>query len=57
MRLTYDFDLTPEEQASLDLAESDHTYNARIVYFKIKRCPDCTERLSCSKHEKEMAEL
>lgn len=57
VRYVHDMDLTPAEQDSLDLAESDHGYNVRIVYFKIKRCPDCTDKRSCRTHEDEMANI
>lgn len=50
-------ELTDKEKWSLSLALSQHTYDVRMVYFKTKRCEDCTEQRSCYEHMIEMANL
>lgn len=42
--------LTPDELLSLKLATSLRSMHARINYFAIKRCVDCTDRETCDFH-------
>lgn len=54
--------LTPDEQWSVDHASNDHGIAVRMLYFEMKRCPDCNphgkvEFRSCGPHMFQMAEL
>lgn len=51
------YDLTAEELLSLDLAESEHNYKVRLVYFAMQRCLWCSDRRSCDTHAQIMTHV